>query len=49
MVIRYLGANLPGLGRGLDLLLLLFLHQGKKKKNSAIERMRVHPYIRHSL
>ena len=25
-------ANFPGLGRGLDFLLLLFLHQGKKRR-----------------
>ena len=25
-------ANFPGLGRGLDFLLILFLHQGKKRR-----------------
>ena len=27
-------ANFPGLGRGLDFLLLLFLHQGKKRPSA---------------
>ena len=32
-------ANFPGLGRGLDFLLLLFLHQGKKRRIEEAKRI----------
>ena len=31
-------ASFPGLGRGLDFLLVLFLHQGKKRRQSKDEK-----------
>ncbi|AOH41403.1 hypothetical protein C7123_04945 [Tannerella serpentiformis] len=37
-IMMYL-ANFPGLGRGLDFLLLLFLHQGKKRRIEEAKRI----------